>query len=247
MITIKNIFDLLAEGEFAHMNLKQRHTGGLSEEEYPSIIGHINLGLLEFYKRFNFLQDEITLHVNSLTKIYYLRPDRFGLPANMGKQIYLEEDTDNPFDNNILEITNVYNSIGDDLPLNDRRAALAIETISYDTLRITSADNYLASLVLAGGVLNVRYKASYPTITIDEDFDPVTHELHIPDVILEPLLFYIASRVYKSMGSNDSGEGADKSMTYIQKYELACQKIDTFGLDTQINDARTNFDEGGFI
>jgi len=239
MITIKAIFDLLAEGEFSHMNLKQKHTGGLAEEEYPAIVGHINLGLIELYKRFNFAQDELKLHTCPETKIYYLRLDRFGLIENMNYQIYLEENPDNSFDNNILEITNVYNAIGDDLPLNDRRALMVIETINFDTLRITP--------VTASEILSIRYKASYPKINVDEDFDPSTCMLHIPDVIVEPLLFYVASRVYKSMGSNDSGQDADKSMTYVQKYELACQKIDTFGLDTQINDARTNFDEGGFV
>ncbi len=239
MITIKEIFNLLAEGEFSHMNLKQRHTGGLAEEEYPKVIGHLNLGLIELYKQFNFLQDELTLHICPQTKIYYMRSDRFGLVQNMCKHTYIEEDPDNSFDNNILEITNIYNSIGDDLPLNDRRATLAIETINYDTLRIAP--------ILACEVLSVRYKASYPKIFIDEEFDAEAYELYIPDVILEALLFYIASRVYKGMGSNDSSQNADKSMTYMQKYELACQKIDTFGLDTQINDARTNFDESGFV
>jgi hypothetical protein len=42
--------------------------------------------------------------------------------------------------------------------------------------------------------------------------------------------------VYKPIGSNNSTVNADKSQSYQQQYELACQKYEMYGLDLQVDD-----------
>jgi hypothetical protein len=49
------------------------------------------------------------------------------------------------------------------------------------------------------------------------------------------------------MGANDSTANADKSAGYEQQYELACQKLDMYGLDVQDNTERDSFERNGWV
>lgn len=238
MLYLKEIFDLLADGELSGTHLKRGHSGGLDEGEYPKVVGHINLGLLELFKRFNFLTDEIRLHITPGTFNYFLRGDRIASLQNMDSETYLENNNINPFENNIIKVLNVYNAIGKDIPFNDRNAVLKIMSVGYDHLRITPIETKQ--------VLDILFQASYPKIVVDENFIPEEYEMHITDAVIEPLLFYVGARIFKPMGVNSSTQDSDKSTSLNQEYELACQKIETFGLDVQINDNRNNFTQKGF-
>jgi hypothetical protein len=240
MVILQDIFNLLATGEFSNISLSRTATGGLQEEEYEKVIGHLNLGIIEIHKRFSFLQKELSLHLLPEIETYYLRANKVASLNNMGKRAYIEQPIQEELEGflNIVEITSAFDAAGNAIRLNDRNSKPSLVMLSPDTLKITGFDT--AQMIYIG------YQAYPNKIEMGEDFDPKDCAVHISEVIIEALLYYVAGRVYQPTGSNDSTANSDKSQAYQQQYELACQKLDQFGLEPQHSDSTNNFEKEGW-
>jgi len=239
MIRLKELFTSLATGEFSNISLQRDRSGQINESEYAKVLSHINLGLIELCKRFNFLEEELILHVDPSVSTYYIRPDRMALLENITTESYIEKPPDHSGDINIVEIKAIFDEDGYALRINDRHATPCILHSSTDTLRITGLE--------APQKLSIVFQSHPPRIDLSDAFDPDNHTIPLPETVIEPLLYYVASRVYKPMGANNSTANADKSAGYQQQYELACQKITTFGLDIENSDCPDTFTERGWV
>ncbi len=239
MIILQDVFDTLAHGELSNIFLRNNTHATLEESQYKRVVSHINMGLMELYKRFNLRESSLTLHTHKDVTTYYLRANRVGDLYEMGSEHYiLSQDTDVCVEGDLLEIIEILDSDGVIMPFNDKSQKNPIKTLAFDILQLTPAD--------PADILTVNYKAGHPKIDVSYNFDPTDIELELPPVLLEPLLAYVAFRVYKPMGANSSAEDADKSIAYQRDYELSCQKIDTFGLDMQQNNTSENFERNGW-
>ena len=238
MVILKDLFHLLATGEFANIALSRTNTGGLDEKEYEKVIGHINLGILEIYKRFKLLENEFFLHADPSVTTYYLREANSALLNNITTTEYIEIPDNVEGFLNIVEITSIFDSEGEELRMNNRFEIPTIQQLSSDILKITQLE--------AAGIFSVVYQSYPDKIVIEDDFDPSAYVVYIPETIIEPLMYYVASRVYKPMGSNDSTANADKSDSYQQQYELSCMKLDLFGLPIQEDDKENTFESQGW-
>lgn len=236
MILLSELFEMLATGEFSNMALSRDHTGSIDEGEYSKVVNHINLGLVEIFKRFNLLQREVTIHADPSVSTYSIQP-KFAVDYNLVSLMkYLEKPDDYDGYFSVVKLLDIYDTDGTNYPMNDRHCEPAIMAMSHDTIKITGLE--------AATELCVIYQ-SWPTkIVVDDDLDPKEFNVSIPEIVVEALLYYVASRVYKPTGSNDSTANADKSAGYQQQYELACTKIGLYGLDTQDNDTRDKITEG---
>lgn len=228
MIPLKDIFSLLASGEFSNIGIVKDRHGNIDEAEYGKIIGHINLALIEIYKRFKFLENEIALHAHPTVKTYYLRPEYIGTTGNLTLTRYLERPQDGDGSINIIEIKDIFDETQQKVLLNNRFSIPSIKLKSNDTLRIEGLDK--------PEKFSIVYQAHPTTIVLNDDFDINQYRLDIPPTIVEALLYYVAARVYKPIGANNSTEAADKSASYQHQYELSCQKLDFYGLATDDND-----------
>jgi len=249
-----DIFDLLANSEFLNTKLNRAPNGSLAESEYVKVIGSLNLGLTELYKRFNLRQEELRLHILPGVSRYFLRDDRVANVENMDETTYIEEVEECLEELRVIKVmqvrtemdsylfpasSDVITSLTTDaiLPLNDNRAQLRIISIAEDILHIYP--------ITAPRVLVVVYQAFPEKIAICEDFDPATYELEISDTIIDALIAFTASRILVTY-EGESSNGATKSMSYLNQYEMACQKIEQFGLQNQINDRNTRFERDGW-
>jgi len=230
---------MLATGEFSNISLSRNNTGSINESEYAKVINHLNVGLVEIYKRLRLMENEVALHVTPTVTDYFLRENRIASLDQISTSRYIERPSNYEGLLNIIEITKVFDAIGNELTLNNRFATPAIIQTSTDSLKITKLDE--------AQILNVVYQA-YPTkITLDDDFEPENCVLPIPTTIIEALLFYVAYRVYKPTGANNSTVNADKSASYQQQYELACQKLELYGLGIQDCDQDNTFESKGWV
>lgn len=228
MILLKDIFSLLASGEFSNLSLSKDRNGNIDEADYGKVIGHINLALVEIYKRFKLKEEEIVLHVNPIVTTYYLRPEFMTSLENISTTRYIQRPTDSDGSLNIIEIKDIFDADENRIVLNNRFYTPYIRQSSDDTLKITGiTEATTLSIILQ----------SYPSpIVLDDDFDINTYKLDISKNILEAILNYVAARVYKPIGANNSTTNADKGSSYDHKYELACQKIEQFGLHIDDDD-----------
>jgi hypothetical protein len=238
MILLKDIFTLLATGEFSNIALDKDRNGNLDESEYEKVIGHLNLALVELYKRFKFQEEEINIHVNMTESIYYLRPEYMVPLGFISTTKYLEKPSDSDGSLNIIEVKDIYDANDEKLSFNNRFATPFIKQKAVDTFKITGLE--------AAAVYRIVYQAHPPLIILDNDFELDECAINIPRTILDAILYYIATRIYRPIGANNSTANADKGDNYQQQYELACQKIDLYGLDIQFDDEPDNYERDGW-
>jgi hypothetical protein len=236
MVLLKEIFDLLATGEFQNISLSRKDSGEINEKAYPQVAGYLNLGIVEIHKRFNLRQSELTLHTLPGVETYYLRNSKAGAVSSMGDKAYIvrptaQEDLEGFL--NIVKVLTVYGADNAPIELNNRYGTPIIVQKSFDTLKITG--------YTTPQILQVEYQSWPDKICIEDGFDPANILIDISDAIVEPLLHYVGMRTYKPMGSNDSTANADKSSAYQAQYELALTKMDLYGMDTQFNDEEDTF------
>jgi len=239
MIPLKDIFSLLATGEFSNLAIGKDHRGNIDEAEYGKIIRHINLAVIEIYKRFKFLEDEVILHAFPSISKYYLRPSYMVSADRINERTYIERIGDyNSI--NIIEIKDIYDEQEKKVTLNNRFCVPYIKQLSDDTLKITGLSKRTK--------FSVVFQAYPQLIILNDSFNLDIYHLNIPTTIVEAILYYVAARVYKPIGANNSTEGADKSSSYDHKYELSCQKIEHYGLDIDDDNKDINkFHKQGWV
>jgi len=231
MILLKDLFSLLAAGEFSNIALKKDDRfGELDESEYGKVIGHINLALVELYKRFSLREEEIDLHVRSSQEVYYLRSKYATIAGRLkAGQRYIEVPDDHDGYINLVEINKIFLPDGTELKLNNRFSVPSVRQTSEDTLKIIGLETETE-------VLSIAYKAHPSPIVLDDTFNINDYTLYVPKGLTEAILYYVAARVYKPIGANNSTANADKSVNYQAQYELACTKYELYGLDLQEDD-----------
>ena len=237
MITLQELFDTLAYGELSNIAVGNSPLNTINEGDYPKIVSHINLGLVELYKRFHLRQGEVKVHQYPGISTYYLRSSHSGEADSMDEDIYLEVGEYTPFMDDVLKVVQVFDAYGGEIPLNDTTKSNSVFTPSFDVLTMVPCDPV--------EVYSVVYRARYPKIVLSPLFNPATVELHIPDFIVEPLLFYVASRVFKGMITVDGEVNPNTSNTY--QFELSCKKIEMFSLPSDVNDTRDRFTANGWV
>jgi hypothetical protein len=239
MVLLKDLFTTLATGEFSNLSFSAELAGNTIGASHRKIVDHLNLGLIELYKRFRFLEGELRLHVDPRVTMYYLREDRLASIENISLTRYIERPSDYEGFLNILELTGVFKETGEEIKLNNRQSVPSIRQLAPDVLKIAG--------LTEAQTLEIVYQASPTKVVLDDETDLTTAVLAIPETIIEPLLFYMAFRVYKPVGANNSTAQADKSASYQQQYELSCQKLAQFGLDLHDNDQEERFTSDGWV
>lgn len=234
MISLKELFSLLATGEFSNLSLAKDSRGRINESEYGSILPQINLAVIELYKRFKLLEEDLVISVTPTRSTYILGSANTALPGETTEDLYIEHELGANAPINLIEIKDVFDEEGIRLRMNNGLCVPYIRKKSMNTLKITNVEEACK--------LNIVYQA-HPTLPVlDDTFDVDTCVIDVPPTFLEAILYYTAARKFRPMGANNSTATADKSSAYFQQYELACQKIELYGLDVEEEDR----DEGRF-
>jgi len=136
------------------------------KNDNDSILGFINLGMLELYKRFPLNQDEAILTMSEGKSTYML--DGSDSDVSMGSA------------GNFMVVNDCYDEFGEQLNINDEKDALGISTPTYNSIQIAN--------ISPGERLSIIYRLSPLFIT------DVTSELMLPPQLLEALLHYVGYR-----------------------------------------------------
>ena len=233
---LQDLFDQLTYGELAKVSLGGDPTIGILEKDYANIISHINLGLTELYKRFPLREGDITIQLEDAIQTYYLQSDYAVSNTGSSQPVkYLIDSESEPFTDNVLKIEQVIDEDGGILYMNDSNQAWSVFSPSYNSIQVSYASSELA--------VTVTYRADHDRIpTIGTD--PSTYDVPVPMTHLEPLLFYIASRIHTTLPTLD---GVNKGNDYLAKYEAACLKIENAGLVNKANPSNHKLFDRGFV
>lgn len=222
---LSDIFEQLTYGELSQLSIGGMNDGEITPERYTPIIAHINLGLTELYKRFPLRIKDVQIQQYEAITSYILEED-FTVSTGTATIKYILDSND-PFTNNLLRIEQVYDDIKEEYyPLNNVSDSKSLHVTAFNTIRVPTP--------VSTNTMTVSYRYNHPRIEV-AGLDPFTYDVDLPQSLLEPLLYYVASRAYSGVPALD---GQNQGLEYLQKFEASIAKITELSLVT--NNSRSN-------
>ena len=222
-MTLSEFFQYLSFGELSQFSAGTANNGEIAIDDYPKVISYINLALTHLHTRLPLKLSQVIVRTNTRTAQYPISSayaeSVLGIDgqAPSGAKPHVI-DTVNPFKDNIISIEGVVSESDYVYTLNDRSYERTVYTPSYNTLQFSEPLDELVS---------VMYRANHIKIPMSKKVDPLVVDLSIPDIIIEPILTYVLSKMVSNMGNAESfQEGA----AYMSKVEQQIQMIEASGV-----------------
>jgi len=225
---LSEIYDQLAYGELRQVVLG---TGalpgfepGMPTDRAKQVFPFVVSGLTELHKRFK------------------LREAQVAVPLVEGQADYPLDLTLDLMQ--IEQVTGIVDGEEYVIPLNEA-VRYGIRTTAYNRLLVPT-DPEEAPWLKETTQLVVTYRADHPPIDINiANAAPLVTEILLPATYVEPLLYYIASRVTSSFGA--TGE-FHESGNYAAKFEQACAVLRSNSYDLALNESGFDkFHSRGFV
>lgn len=224
---LSDIYDQLAYGELRQIVLGHgplpADEVGIPGDKAKEIFPFVVLGLTELHKRFK---------IREASTIVTLTEDvaDYSLSANTDLM-------------QIETVLGTYNTKSYVIPLNDGTPS-SIRTPSYNQL-IVPTNVELAPWLKETSLLQVTYRADHPVIDVNiANAAPIITDIHLPSVYVEPLLFYIASKVTSSLSPT---EGFHESSNYMARFEQACAQLTRTTYDVVVEEGFDKLRSRGFV
>lgn len=167
-MTIQQVINLAENGVLKHM----------ANNDTDVILGYLNLGLIELYKRFPLsVKEHIVELVDGIT-VYDLPEDCMWVIAVYGE----------------VEVGGTSNTTVDVLPLNVEDDPLSVNTVSWDKVQVPSTTT--------GAKISIIYEAA-PEYVTDADLVSV---LGIPVQMVDAILMYIGYKAHEALGGDTETE-----------------------------------------
>lgn len=192
-MTVQQVVDLAKAGELKQVSAKTNN---------EAVLGYINLGLIELYKRFPLRVEEQVITLVDGVDIYPLPADCMYIVAAYGE-----------VDEGSAELVNV-------LPINEEDNPLSVNTVSWNKVQVP--------LAVTGGYVSLIYAAGPDLIQYDALGAYLTADVPLPMQMIEALLHYMG---YRAHGSVD-GAIQTEAQSHYTRFEASCARIENSGLLT---------------
>ena len=233
-----SIFQQLAHGEFSELNFGDGQ-GVIGPNNFDRMTNMVNLGLAALYKRFKIKEGRVWLQLEEGKYEYILHSD-YAVSTKVPKEKYIIDSKGNPFINDINKIEEVSTQEDFKWPLNDPNQPYSVITLKQNVLefpKIFIDDQKNMPEKMRGTLLKVTYRAGHgAAICCPSYYDPNMVDVPLPDMYLEALLYFVASRVYNPIGFNQDFHHGNN---FAAKFEAECQRLELMGLQldsTVMND-----------
>lgn len=215
-MTVQQVIDLAKTGELKNNSVK---------DDVPTILGYVNMGLLELYKRFVLDTSEviITMGRDGTTEYPYtkINDNLYQMPKDF---LYLLSAYDEVPKNSLATIAPIQ--------INNENNALGVNMISWNKVQIP--------VYVPDAHISLIYVPSPKYLTIEG----LNEELPMPVQLVESLLAYIGYRAFASISANPQG---DIGNVYYGRFEASCEVVKQFGIYTAEDmDMKNKFTARGF-
>ena len=207
---LNDIYEQLATGELSQH--KYGKSGAILPADYPALVSHINLALMELHKKFPINLKELQISQQSIINLYPLHSMYAVSTGANGATKYIIDTVEAPFLDDLIRIDAVYDDNGTIVPLNDESQVNSVFMAGYDTIQIPYAVDTANLFVL--------YRAEHERIFSTSD--PLTTEVFLPSSLLEALMCYVAARCFSALNSPTSNA---TSSFYFGKFKMMCDEI----------------------
>lgn len=200
----------------------------------PEVLAHINEGLTRLHSRFVLRTNNCIVEMKEgrtdyplLARYSYERFDPTKAPYP-----YIMDTPQEPFQEDVIKILNVYDSKGVRRKLNDDHDKNGLFTPRPDVLQCMWPRHFEA--------LNVLYQAKHPELTGDEN-----QEIDLPETLYSALENWVGYRYHT--GLNTEGSTA-KATEYLQLYESICGEVVDFDLaNGSMSNTNVLFEKRGWV
>ena len=215
-MTIRQAIDLAKSGKLKNSNIVN---------DDVAILGTLNLGLIEMYKRFPLRVDEAIITLRDAKTEYKLDGTDVDVSLPTGSRfmwvVAAYQEVEDAIDEN--KVTT------EQIPVNEEDNPLSVQTVSWDTIQVPVTNS--------GAYISVIYAAA-PDLLVAADLDDA---LPLPPQMLEPLLEYMC---YQANSTLDAEIDTDK---YYQRFEASCSRIEMRGMTTSDDLDMLGRDLKGFV
>ena len=215
-MTIRQAIDLAKSGKLKNSNIVN---------DDVAILGALNLGLIELYKRFPLRVDEAIITLRDAKTEYKLDGTDVDVSLPTGSRfmwaVAAYQEVEDAIDE--TKITT------EQIPVNEEDNPLSVQTVSWDTIQVPVTNS--------GAYISVIYAAA-PDLLVAGDLDDA---LPLPPQMLEPLLEYMC---YQANSTLDAEIDTDK---YYQRFEASCSRIEMRGMTTSDDLDMLGRDLKGFV
>lgn len=164
-MTVGELVNLAAKGELKNVAVR---------DDVETVLGYINLGLIEMYKRFPLKVEEYVIELIEGQTIYEM-PSNFMWIVSAYQEV--------PEDEMVDYVANI--------PINKEDDVTSLNTIGWNQVQVPLVSN--------GAYISVIYIAA-PDILTSEDLDV---QLPIPPQMIDTMLLYIAYKGHASVNPGD--------------------------------------------
>lgn len=235
---LQEIFAQLGSGELSNLSIGGQPQGVVNQHNYSQLIGHINLGLMTIFRRFQLKEGSIIIQLQPNTLKYYLNSS-FAVSNRRSHEPvrYILDSADQPFKDDILKVSKVVLDTGYEMGLNDDNDPRGAHTPTMLTLEVP--DELLNPTSdtpkwFKSANIKVSYQGKHPMILAPIGyFDPNQVNVDLPDSHLQALLYFVASRVNNPVGMTNEFNAGNN---WYAKYENECKHLESEGMQVdQIN------------
>lgn len=220
---VQEIFNQLSYGELSQLSVGGGDAG-ITAENYPKMVAHLNMGLTALYKRFTLKEGRVSVPLVPGTLVYAL--STFASDILKVERVL----TDDEYEFQLNDIANPYSL---QLPTSTQlRVPVEIVESYAETPDYMKTENLL-----------VIYRANHPKFDAD-DLDPEEDDVELPDSHLEALLYYIASRINNPIGMSNEFHAGNN---YYAKYEKSCQELEALNLHTDKGSQSNRLSLNGWV
>lgn len=246
---LQEIFDALTYGEISHLGLGGLDSGGIAPTRYKQVASSINAALRDLHTRFGIKDGEILVQLIPNQTRYVLK-STYAVSARNNETKYILDSASNPFTDDIIKIDEVYTDSDFEMELNNFTDKYSIMTPSMYIIEVPKAIVTYPNPELPKELITTKLRVCYRAgpVQINEDTgldDPEEMEIDLPYSYLNPLLYFVASRILTPVGAGQT-EGNQGGL-YYKKYLNACDDMDTRGIDVDHGAQGNKLNNRGFV
>lgn len=215
------IFDRLRYGTLKGQTIS-RDGAQIEEVDYPQLIIAVNAGMTALYGRYKLKYNELLIRLIPEKYIYELHSD-FAEANTLSTQFtrWIVDSEEIPYQDDLVRIHTVTSDDGNTLAVNDSNDCMSAMTPTYNSIQLPpEVVDVLTSV-------SVTYEASPILLAASSTLAPEVTEVRVPDAMVESLCYYAA---HKFMESSTNQDKSAKAQEYLAKYELACSKLEEYGM-----------------
>ena len=221
---LSEVFTQLTHGELSQIAIGGGEAGEINDTNYGKVVSHITVGLTALYSRFSLKEKQLSIPLQTDSTTY---------------QLDLED---------LLKIERITTDSGYDVGLNNANDPYSCRTPTLKSIRVPQEILDKSELLpdeLKTDNLLITYRANHPKITEAQlDLWPENIDIELPESHLEALLYFVASRIHNPIGMTNEFHAGN---SYAAKYEMACQQLETHGIQVDSEFDNTRLNQNGWV